>query len=520
MRSNLAMARKRRPKLKRNRSLARAERPREHKGVKARVGILLGCGFAGAMFSLSMPPWGFWPLAFLAVTALDQLLARQKPTARFLRGWATSAVWLLGATFWMLDFSTLGYFAAGISHSFFYGVACALTPSGKLRWVAMPGWLVLVGYLRWRWPFGGVPLATLPQSQADAPLNSLAQTLGPLLITAVVAIIGIGLSALLERAWFSALGASGLVILAFLLTALAPDGASAAESPRTIRAAVVQGGGPQRTRAAFTNPEAVLARHLQATEGITEQVDLILWPENVVNIQNGLLSESDKLSVLTEVAVRHNAWFIPGVVEDEGPNEFLNFSLAISPEGNVVDRYDKVRRVPFGEYVPMRPFFERIAGDTLPSSDARAGTKAAVLNTELARMGVMISWEVFFEDRARDAARNGGELLLNPTNGSSYWLTIVQSQQVASSRLRAIETGRWVLQAAPTGFSAVINPSGDLLVRTDVSEQKVLLASPELRSGVTWAVRLGVWPMLALAAAAVALPVVQSLKERRPKKWK
>ena len=78
----------------------------------------------------------------------------------------------------------------------------------------------------------------------------------------------------------------------------------------------------------------------------------------------------------------------------------------------------------------------------------------------------------------------------------------MQSQQVASSRLRAIETGRWVLQVAPTGFSAVVNPDGEVLARTGVSEQATLIADVATRSGETWALRVGPWPVLALAAAA------------------
>ncbi len=114
-------------------------------------------------------------------------------------------------------------------------------------------------------------------------------------------------------------------------------------------------------------------------------------------------------------------------------------------------------------------------------------------------MGVVISWEVFFPTRARDAIDNGGEVLLNPTNGSSYWLTIVQSQQVASSRLRAIETGRWTLQAAPTGFSAIVTPDGEVTQRTGISEQAVLEQTIQKRQGQTISTIVGPWPTLAWA---------------------
>ncbi|MCY4271074.1 MAG: apolipoprotein N-acyltransferase, partial [bacterium] len=127
----------------------------------------------------------------------------------------------------------------------------------------------------------------------------------------------------------------------------------------------------------------------------------------------------------------------------------------------------------------------------------------AVLDTPVGRLGVSISWEIFFEDRARDAIGNGGGILLNPTNGSSYWLTIVQTQQIASSRLRALETGRWVVQAAPTGFSAFIDPDGTVYQRTGVSERKVIQAEVQLRTGQTLATRAGPWPMIALAITAL-----------------
>jgi apolipoprotein N-acyltransferase len=445
-----------------------------------------------------MPPWGFWPLAILGVAVLDRLLAGQPIGRRLRRGWLVAATWLLVATIWMWDFSPAGYLAANLIYSVFYAAACALTPPETGRRPALVGWLVVVGYLRWRWPFGGVPLATLAHSQADAPLAATARLAGPLTIVAMVAVAGVTLSLLGERRRRGALAGVSLIALAVALAADAPRG----HDTGTFKVALVQGGGPQRTRATGTDFAVVMQRHLDATATIGEPVDLIVWPENVVNV-DGRFVDSRRLETLAEVARRNQAWFVPGIVEDGEPGEFLNFAVALSPDGHLVDRYDKVRRVPFGEYVPLRPLFERVAGDVLPSKDAVAGTEPAVLETGLGRLGVAISWEIFFEDRARDAIGNGGVVLLNPTNGASYWLTIVQSQQVASSQLRAIETGRWVLQAAPTGFSAVVNPDGEVLDRTGVSEQAVLIADVAARGGETWALRAGPAPLLALAAAAV-----------------
>lgn len=479
--------------------------------LRGGAGPALGCIAAGAAICFSMPPWGFWPLAPLGIAALDRLLAGAALWTRLRRGLLTSAAWLLGATIWMWDFSPGGYLVANLIYSSFYAAGCALTPPGRGRRPALVGWMVLIGYLRWRWPFGGVPLATLAHSQADAPLAATARLGGPLTVVALVAVAGVTLSLLAERRWRGALAGASVIALAVALAADAPRG----RDTGTLRVAAVQGGGPQRTRAVGTDFAVVMQRHLDATAAIAGPVDLIVWPENVVNV-DGRFVDSPQLAQLAAVARDHQAWFVPGVVEDGEPGEFLNFALAVSPDGRVVDRYDKVRRVPFGEYVPLRPVFEAIAPDGLPSKDARAGTAPAVLDTGVGRLGVLISWEVFFEDRARDAIGNGGTVLLNPTNGASYWLTIVQTQQVASSQLRAIETGRWVVQAAPTGFSAFVSPDGEVLARTGVSERAVLIADVTTREGRTWALRAGPWPLLALAAAAVVAAATVARRERPP----
>jgi len=124
----------------------------------------------------------------------------------------------------------------------------------------------------------------------------------------------------------------------------------------------------------------------------------------------------------------------------------------------------------------------------------------------------VISWEIFFERRVRDAVRHRAELIANPTNGSSYWLTIVQSQQVASSRLRALASDRWVLQTAPTGFSAVVDPDGDVRQRSAVSERRVLQAEVTMRDGLTPAMRFGPLPW---AGAALVLVGAGWLVDRR-----
>src|SRR5690606_8730360 len=111
------------------------------------------------------------------------------------------------------------------------------------------------------------------------------------------------------------------------------------------------------TRAADTDEREVFERHLAASELVDTPVDLVLWPENVVNVE-GSLEVSPENEELADLARRLDATLIVGAVE--GADEhFLNAAVVYSPEGRIVDRYDKVKRVPFGEYVPLRSLLER-----------------------------------------------------------------------------------------------------------------------------------------------------------------
>jgi apolipoprotein N-acyltransferase len=135
--------------------------------------------------------------------------------------------------------------------------------------------------------------------------------------------------------------------------------------------------------------------------------------------------------------------------------------------------------------------------------------------TSAGDVAVAISWEVFFSRRVREGVRDGGQFVANPTNGSSYWLTQIQSQQVAQSRLRATESGRWLVQAAPTGFSAIVDPRGELEQRSDISESVVLEATIERLGGTTPAQATGDLLPVALATGAVGSFLTAELLRRR-----
>lgn len=455
----------------------------------------------GLLVAASLPPMGFWPLAFLGVALVDAAVDTAPRRDRFLRGWLAGLALLAPTTWWMKDLTLPGWVIASVVLSAQLGAVLAAVPAlAPARWVALPGAWVAFEAFRGRWPFGGVPLSNLAFGQVAGPLAGVARVGNSLLLGAATVTVAVALAAAARRRWRAAAVAAGVVAATLVLAAVAPQGHG---TGREISVALVQGGGPQGTHAVDTDERRVTERHLEASEAVEPGFDLVVWPEDVVDV-DGALDDNPEGRELRELSRRWGpgTTFVAGVIEQFG-RRFTNEAMAFV-DGEVVDEVGKERRVPFGEYVPFRSLIEPFAPDALTSRDAEVATGVPVLDTPAGRLGVAISWEVFFPDRARDAIGNGGQVLLNPTNGSSFSGTQVQTQQVASSRLRAIETGRWVLQVAPTGFSAIVTPDGEVVERTGVSERAIVEGTVELRKGRTWAVVLGDWLPLALAAASLA----------------
>ena len=435
-----------------------------------------------------------------------------------------SVSWMGPATIWMVDLTLVGWPLAVLGFAAMHAAAGALVPPDGRRQVAFPAVFVLAELLRWTWPFGGVPLATMAMAQVSGPLASAARIGGPLLLTALTAVGGVTLAAILAARLQPTGVGIGVLLVAWLAATAAPgsepiDVDGTRNDDALITVAAVQGGGPQNTRADVCEQRAVFERHLDTTlQQVSAPVDLVVWPEDVVHpspdtavtparCDQPLLTHSEARAALSDLARDLDTVLIVGFFERTADREAnRNYAAVYDPSGVPVDTYDKVQLVPFGEYVPLRATAERFS-DELPARDVRAGAsdEPAVLDTPLGPLGVAISWEIFFDHRARSAAGGDGRVLLNPTNGSSYWLTVVQTQQIASSRLRAIETDRWVVQAAPTGFSAVITPEGGVIERTGISESRVIQTTVELRHGDTLAVRLGAWPVAVAAALTLSL---------------
>ncbi len=490
------------------------------------VGIALGSGVA---IALSLPPFGWWPLAVMGLGALAAVLYQRPPARRATLGAAVGLGQYAIGLWWVTEFNVGGYVALLVLSMAFTAAAGVAVGSRRRTGVlvGLPAALMASDWARGHFPFGGLPLGGLALGQAAGPLVPVARLGGPLLVTGVTAAAGAGLATIVAgvrsagrqpgsggganaddrpsgrgrgvfgRQAVAGAMALGVVVLLVAAGRLGPDGAGTGVH-RAISVATVQGGGVRGLHAGDVDPEVVFRRQVDLSGTLRGPLDLVVWPEDVIRVDAPIASTPEGAEV-GRLATRLGATVVAGVVEDVGTDRFRNAAVAWSPAGVIVARYDKVHRVPFGEYIPGRGLFRHVANLDLVPRDAIAGRGPGVLSTPAGPLGTVISYEVFFEDRARSAVHAGGELLVVPTNASSYRTSQVPSQEVAAAQLRAWETGRDTVQAAPTGYSALIDHDGRVLARSTLGRQQAISGVLTLRHGRTLFVRLGDLPVLVLA---------------------
>lgn len=454
----------------------------------------------GLSWFASLPPRGWWLFGVLGVALAVRALRGTELLKRLLAGSVMGLSLFLPGLFWAADFSLPGYLVLASLEAAFLTVAAGVTPPTTGRRLGFAAAFVAAEAFRWHWPLGGLPLASPIHGQVDGPLLSSASLGGPLLVLALVAGFGVSLEAWLERGQWRILGgvSAAAVVMSSVGGALPHTSAQ-----RPVRVAAVQGGGPRGVPAIVSDEREVFGRHLEVTRWIDRRADLVLWPEGAVAV-SGSVAASTEEAQLADAARTSSATLVAGVVERVEGRRFRNAAVAWGPNGSITDRYEKVHRVPFGEYVPARRLFERLADLSLVPRDAIAGEGPGVLATPVGRLGVLISFEVFFPNRARSAVEGGGRLLLVPTNAASYVGPQVPSEEVAAARLRAVETGRALVQAAPTGYSAIVDAQGRVTAISDLGSPDLLAADVDLRQGITPYIRLGDLPLLLSAVAGLA----------------
>lgn len=495
---------------------------------------------AGGLVALSVPPLSWWPLAWLGLGLLAWLLTGLPARRRGLAGLVAGIAAFGPTLYFTAAFNLAGWGILVAGEALFWAVAAVLVPSGPVPRgsasgriactagpvLGFPAVLVLAEAARGTWPFGGIPMGGIDLGQVSGPLAPALRLGGPLLVTGLAGLIGAAIASaalpagqLLWTLWPDFGGQSrqrtsgshpprhlapiglGISLVVGLVVAghLAPDGGPAVGR---MQVAAVQGGGPRGVSQAQVDPAVLYRAQLVATLALHPPLSLVLWPEGVIQLGRPI-SGSQASAQVGGLARSLATTLVAGVTETVGATQFRNAAVAWGPKGAIVARYDKVHRVPFGEYVPFRGLLAHLVSLSAVPRDAIPGHGPGLLRTPAGRLGVMISFEVFYAERGRAATSAGGQVLLVPTDTASYSSTQVPTQELAAARIQAIAEGRDLVQAASTGYSALIDHRGRVLARSGLATRQVLQATIARRSGATLYQLGGDLPVLGAAGAAL-----------------
>ena len=205
----------------------------------------------------------------------------------------------------------------------------------------------------------------------------------------------------------------------------------------------------------------------------------MLWPEDVVALDRPLAG-SPQAALLSRLARQLHTTLLVGVTEPASATSFRNQVVAWGPNGHIVGVFEKVHRVPFGEYVPLRLLLA-LRQPVRRAGRCRPGPRQGLMRTPAAPLGLLVSFEIFYAGRSHESVRAGAQLLAVPTNTSSYSTSQVPTQEMAAAIVQAVETGRDLVQAAPTGFSAAVTQRGVVVQRSSLGRRQVLFATVALR---------------------------------------
>ena len=503
------------------------------------VAALLALG-GGACLWLAFPPYGLWPLALGGPIALA--LATRGRGARAGAGLGM----LLGSSFLFPLLSWTGIFVGDLPwvalstlEAGFYA-ALGATSALVSRLPGAPLWVAAlwVGQeaARSRIPFGGFPWGRVGFSQADGPFGPLAAYGGVALVSFAVALTGTLLAGAIARALVTRrsrrterLRAAALPLVTALLVPatgvlawLPLVGPSLTAGGETATVAVVQGNVPRAGLDFNAQRRAVLDNHVQQTLALAEQVDagttprpdLVIWPENSSDIDP--YENRDAAAAIDRAARAVGVPILIGAVLD-GPGENLtNVGVVWDPVEGPGASYAKRHPVPFGEYMPARSFFRLFSDQVdLLRRDFVAGDEPGVLDIGGVRIGDLICFEVAYDGLVSDVVDGGASLLVVQTNNATFGYTAESEQQLAMSRLRAIEHGRTVIVAATSGISAVVAPDGTVIDRSQLFTPYLFNGAIAQRQDITLASRIGAAPEWALTATGLAALFAAVMLRRR-----
>ncbi|MFD0428317.1 apolipoprotein N-acyltransferase [Streptomyces zhihengii] len=486
---------------------------------------------------LSFPPRPLWWLAVPAFALLGWTLRGRRTRAALGLGLLTGLGFMLPLLVWTgEEVGPVPWLALAFAEALFVAAAC----TGISAVSRLPGW-PLWGAALWiageaaraRVPFGGFPGARSP---SDRPTASSCRSPPPAAPAARLRRRAVRLRAVRDAAPGGRLpayrhaaegrrrGGPALLLLPLAGALAARPLVDDSAEDGTATVAAIQGNVPRLGLDFNAQRRAVLDNHARRTEQLAADVaagreprpDFVLWPENSSDLDP--YRNADARLVIDRAVDAIGVPTVVGAVltPDTGP---LRNTLIEEPGRGPVDTYDKRHVQPFGEYIPMRSFVRIFNSDVdRVRRDFGPGDEVGVFDLAGTRVGLVTCFEAAFDDAARDTVTHGAQMISVPSNNATFGRSEMTYQQLAMSRVRAVEHSRSVVVPVTSGVSAVIMPDGRIVRETAMFTPDALVAEVPLRSSQTPATRLGVLPeaaLLLLAAGALGKAAADAVRDRR-----
>jgi apolipoprotein N-acyltransferase len=480
---------------------------------------------AGLALSMAFEPVAVPWLIPPAVAGFVVATRGVRPRRAFVVALAFGAAFYFTHIFWMRAVGIPAWIALATLETLFYallGSISALVQRHRL-W---PLWFAAawtgVEVVRSGWPLGGMPWGRLAFGVVDTPVADALPYAGAVGVSFLLALTG----ALL--AWVATgpvagegsrrVGAACLVGLVALVAVpvLLPWHF---ESTGEVTVAAVQGDVPGNGDDILYDYQQVTQNHVDATVDLARQVeegdvprpDFVVWPENSTAVDPFRDARTNEGILAASAAIQ--APILVGAIVDGDPGQVLNQGIVWDPETGAGERYTKWHPVPFGEYIPLRSvftkyqFFDRLRE---VGRDMLTGTRREPLDIAGVPVADAICFDIAYDDGLQAQLGNGAELLVVQSSQATFIHTDQVDQQFAITRLRAIETGRWVAVATTNGVSGIIAPDGHVVATADNRTRAVLVEQVGLSDALTPATRIGPWSGR-LAIVLTALGVLLTL---------
>ncbi|MGX5185096.1 apolipoprotein N-acyltransferase [Streptomyces avermitilis] len=478
---------------------------------------------SGVLLYVSFPPRTLWWLALPAFAVLGWALRDRTWKAGLGLGYLFGLGFLLPLLVWTgVEVGPGPWLALAVVEAVFV----ALVGAGIAMVSRLPAWPLWAAALwiageaaRARAPFGGFPWGKIAFGQADGVFLPLAAAGGTPVLGFAVVLCGFGLYEIVRQVVDgrrTGVVRRGAAAVALLSVAVPVVGALAARSlvsdkaeDGTATVAVIQGNVPRSGLEFNAQRRAVLDHHARETErlaakikaGKVAQPDFVLWPENSSDIDP--FTNPDARAVIDSAA---KAVGVPisvgGVVERDG--KLYNEQILWDPAKGALDTYDKRQVQPFGEYLPLRSLLGAINKNwtSMVRQDFSRGTEPGVFTMAGTKVGLATCYEAAFDWAVRDNITHGAQIISVPSNNATFDRSEMTYQQLAMSRVRAVEHSRTVTVPVTSGVSAVIMPDGKITQKTGMFVADSLVQKVPLRSSQTPATRLGILPEMVLVLVA------------------